>query len=76
MDSRLIADKLPRHIAVALIFQTLRDRIIIKVKPNRPLSPEDFSKLESVVRQLGGSHVQVGTNSHFEIPMQMRNWLI
>ena len=38
------------------------------VKPRRFLGSDNFAKIASVVRNLGGEYVSAGRNSHFKIP--------
>jgi hypothetical protein len=40
----------------------------IDVRPNQFLGAENFSKIASVVRGVGGKYVSAGRDSHFEIP--------
>lgn len=39
----------------------------IIVKPRRFLGSDNFAKIASVVRELGGEYVSAGRNSHFKI---------
>jgi hypothetical protein len=49
-----------------LFFEELQDLVI--VKPRRFLGSDNFAKIASVVRELGGEYVSAGKNSHFEVP--------
>ena len=49
-----------------LLFEEAGSYII--VKPKRFLGSDNFAKIASVVRELGGEYVSAGKNSHFEIP--------
>ena len=40
----------------------------IIVKPRRFLGSDNFAKIASIVRDLGGEYISAGRNSHFEIP--------
>ena len=48
-----------------LLFEENADFIIIK--PRRFLGSENFARIASVVRDLGGEYVSAGRNSHFKI---------
>ena len=39
-----------------------------KVSPKVFLGSENFGKVLSIVRELGGEYVSAGKNSHFKIP--------
>jgi hypothetical protein len=38
------------------------------VKPRRFLGSDNFAKIASIVRDLGGEYISAGRNSHFKIP--------
>jgi hypothetical protein len=38
------------------------------VKPRRFLGSDNFAKIASIVRDLGGEYVSAGRNSHFNVP--------
>ena len=38
------------------------------VKPRRFLGSDNFAKIASIVRELGGEYVSAGRNSHFNVP--------
>jgi hypothetical protein len=38
------------------------------VKPRRYLGSDNFAKIASVVRELGGEYISEGKNSHFKVP--------
>ena len=38
------------------------------VKPRRFLGSDNFAKIASIVRDLGGDYVSAGRNSHFKVP--------
>jgi len=40
----------------------------LKVSPKTFLVPNDFGKVLSIVRELGGEYVSAGKNSHFKVP--------
>ena len=48
-----------------LLFEEKADFVI--VKPRRFLGTENFARIASVVRDLGGEYVSAGKNSHFKI---------
>jgi hypothetical protein len=53
-------------IAGMLLFEEMGSFII--VKPKRFLGSDNFAKIASVIRELGGEYISAGKNSHFEIP--------
>jgi len=53
------------ELAGMLLFEE-NGRFII-VKPRRFLGSDNFAKIASVVRDLGGEYVSAGRNSHFKI---------
>jgi hypothetical protein len=38
------------------------------VKPRRFLGSDNFAKIASIVRDLGGEYISAGKNSHFKVP--------
>jgi hypothetical protein len=42
--------------------------LLVIVRPAQYLGSENFSKLASIVRTIGGQYVSAGKNSHFEVP--------
>jgi hypothetical protein len=46
-----------------------RENIII-VKPRRFLGSDNFAKIASVIRNLGGEYISAGKNSHFKVPKE------
>jgi hypothetical protein len=51
-----------------LIFEE-RDNVVI-VRPRRFLGSDNFAKIASVIRELGGEYISAGKNSHFKVPKQ------
>ncbi len=51
-----------------LIFEEARDHITIRTR--RFLGSENFAKIASVVRSLGGEYVSAGKDSHFKVPRE------
>jgi hypothetical protein len=51
-----------------LIIDTDNSAMFVIVRPSKFLGSENFSKVASVIRGLGGQYVSAGKNSHFEIP--------
>lgn len=49
-----------------LLFEE-RESFII-VKPRRFLGSDNFAKIASVVRDIGGEYISAGKNSHFKVP--------
>jgi hypothetical protein len=54
------------ELAGMLIFEESGNLII--VKPRRFLGSDNFAKIASIVRDLGGEYVSAGRNSHFRVP--------
>ena len=53
------------ELAGMLLFEETGKFVI--VKPRRFLGSDNFAKIASVVRELGGEYVSAGRNSHFKI---------
>lgn len=51
-----------------LIIDTDSSAMFVIIKPAKFLGSENFSKVASAIRELGGSYVSAGKNSHFTIP--------
>ena len=54
------------ELASMLLFEETGKFVV--VKPRRFLGSDNFSKVASVVRELGGEYVSAGKNSHFKVP--------
>jgi len=54
------------ELAGMLIFEESGAFVI--VKPRRFLGSDNFARIASVVRDLGGEYVSAGRNSHFKVP--------
>jgi hypothetical protein len=53
------------ELAGMLLFEETGKFVV--VKPRRFLGSDNFSKVASVVRELGGEYVSAGKNSHFKV---------
>jgi hypothetical protein len=53
------------ELAGMLLFEESGSFVI--VKPRRFLGSDNFAKIASIVRELGGEYVSAGRNSHFKI---------
>jgi hypothetical protein len=53
------------ELAGMLVFEENGSFVI--VKPRRFLGSDNFAKIASIVRELGGEYVSAGRNSHFKI---------
>jgi hypothetical protein len=53
------------ELAGMLIFE--ESGTVIIVKPRRFLGSDNFAKIASIVRNLGGEYVSAGRNSHFKV---------
>lgn len=56
----------PENLEVLLSFQEKSDYIM--VKPKQFLGSENFAKIASTVRGLGGEYISAGKESHFRVP--------
>ena len=56
----------PEDLEALLGFQEKGDYII--VKPKQFLGSENFAKIASAVRGLGGEYISAGKDSHFRVP--------
>ena len=57
------------ELAGMLIFEESGTFII--VKPRRFLGSDNFAKIASIVRNLGGEYISAGRNSHFKVPKEV-----
>ena len=57
------------ELAGMLIFE--ENGTFIIVKPRRFLGSDNFAKIASIVRNLGGEYISAGRNSHFKVPKAM-----
>lgn len=57
---------LPEDLENLLSFEEKEDYIMIK--PRQFLGSENFAKIASVVREIGGDYVSAGKASHFRVP--------
>jgi len=57
------------ELAGMLIFEESGNFII--VKPRRFLGSDNFARIASIVRNLGGEYISAGRNSHFKVPKAM-----
>lgn len=56
----------PEDLEALLIFEDKGDSVVLK--PQRFLGSNNFGKVASVVRGLGGEYVSAGKGSHFKVP--------
>ena len=56
----------PEELEALLSFQEKED--FIMVKPRQFLGSENFAKIASAVRGLGGEYISAGKESHFRVP--------
>ena len=52
-----------------LIFEESEKFIV--VKPRRFLGSDNFARIASIVRNLGGEYISAGRNSHFNVPREV-----
>lgn len=58
----------PEDLEALLSFQDKTDYVM--VKPKQFLGSENFAKIASTVRGLGGEYISAGKDSHFRVPKQ------
>ena len=51
-----------------LIFEEKEKYVV--VRPRRFLGSDNFAKIASIVRNLGGEYISAGKNSHFKVPKE------
>lgn len=56
----------PENLEALLSFEEKNDYII--VKPRQFLGSENFAKIASAVRGMGGEYISAGKDSHFRVP--------
>lgn len=54
------------ELAGMLLFEE-HEKFVI-VKPRRFLGSDNFAKIASIIRDLGGEYISAGKNSHFKVP--------
>ncbi len=59
----------PEDLECLLSFQEKTDYIM--VKPKQFLGSENFAKIASTVRGLGGEYISAGKDSHFRVPKKL-----
>ena len=64
-DVNTVKQAFPSELAGMLLFEGSGKFII--VKPRRFLGSDNFAKIASIIRDLGGEYVSAGRNSHFKI---------
>ena len=58
----------PEDLADMLTFEDKGD--CTEIRPRQFLGSDNFARIASVVRGLGGEYVSAGKNSHFRVPKQ------
>jgi len=56
----------PEDLEDLLSFEEKQDHIMIK--PRQFLGSDNFAKIASIVRGIGGDYVSAGKESHFRVP--------
>ena len=67
-DLNNVKEAFPSELADMLIFEDSGKFVV--VKPRRFLGSDNFAKIASIVRELGGEYVSAGRDSHFKIARQ------
>jgi hypothetical protein len=57
------------ELAGMLVFEDIGKFIV--VKPRRFLGSDNFARIASIIRELGGEYVSAGRNSHFNVPKEV-----
>jgi hypothetical protein len=57
------------ELAGMLLFEDIGKFIV--VKPRRFLGSDNFARIASIIRELGGEYVSAGRNSHFNVPKEV-----
>ena len=57
------------ELAGMLLFEESGSFVI--VKPRRFLGSDNFARIASVVRDIGGEYISAGRNSHFKVPKEV-----
>lgn len=65
LDINQVKQAFTPELAGMLLFEETANLII--VKPRRFLGSDNFAKIASVVREIGGEYVSAGRNSHFKV---------
>jgi len=63
-----VKEEFSSELADMLIFEESGKFVV--VKPRRFLGSDNFAKIASIVRELGGEYVSAGRDSHFKIARQ------
>lgn len=66
LDINGVKQAFSAELAGMLLFED-REGFVI-VKPRRFLGSDNFAKIASVVRDIGGEYISAGKNSHFKVP--------
>ena len=64
-----VRESFPSDLEEMLVFEEDGDFIVIKTR--RFLGSDNFAKIASIVRSLGGEYISAGKDSHFKIPRKM-----
>lgn len=67
-DLNSVKEAFSSELADMLIFEDSGKFVV--VKPRRFLGSDNFAKIASIVRELGGEYVSAGRDSHFKIARQ------
>ncbi len=59
----------PSDLEEMLTFEESGDYIVIR--PRRFLGSDNFAKIASIVRGVGGEYISAGKQSHFKVPREM-----
>lgn len=64
-DLNRVQSAFPQELKAMLRFEESEDYII--VKPRRFLGSENFAKIASIIRDVGGEYISAGRDSHFRV---------
>jgi hypothetical protein len=68
-DINAVKQAFSSELAGMLLFEESGKFVI--VKPRRFLGSDNFARIASIVRDLGGEYVSAGRNSHFNVPKEV-----
>ncbi|UCE28667.1 MAG: hypothetical protein JSV85_05155 [Candidatus Bathyarchaeota archaeon] len=58
----------PKDLVEMLTFEEEKDHVVIRTR--KYLGKDNFSKIASIIREVGGEYISAGKQSHFKIPKE------
>jgi hypothetical protein len=70
VDARVaeVMKAFPNDLQGMLLFKTDESSMFVIIRPRRFLGSDNFAKIGTIVRNIGGEYVSQGKTSHFKIP--------